>query len=431
MRILVLGGYGLIGFPVVQRLLAAGHRVTGLGRSVAAARRSCPEASWLEHDIAQLVRASDWLPILSGFDAVLNCSGALQDSPRDNLQALQADAMKALFEACRMAGVTRVVQVSAVGVSPGSNTAFFRTKAEADAALLRSDLSWIILRPGLVLAPAAYGGTALLRGLASFPVFVPIIGGSQAIQTVSIDDVADTVRDALGGRLPANRIYDLVEERAHTLRQVVSAYREWLGLPPARILSIPPWIGSLAACVGDGLAHLGWRSPLRTTALLQLDHGVVGDPKPWIAACGRTPQDLKTTLRSRPATIQERWFARLWLLKSLVSAILALFWIMSGVVGLAKLDAAVAILTQHGMSFVVAEASIVGGSVLDILLGVLLLIRRFHRVAALGMIATSLMYLALATIVTPDLWLDPLGPLVKSIPAAVLALVALAIADER
>jgi hypothetical protein len=40
-------------------------------------------------------------------------------------------------------------------------------------------------------------------------------------------------------------------------------------------------------------------------------------------------------------------------------------------------------------------------------------------------------YLIGASLVRPDLWLDPLGPLVKSIPAAFLALAALATLDER
>jgi hypothetical protein len=47
------------------------------------------------------------------------------------------------------------------------------------------------------------------------------------------------------------------------------------------------------------------------------------------------------------------------------------------------------------------------------------------------MVATTLTYLALATWLTPDLWGDPLGPLVKTLPALVLCLVALAIAEDR
>ena len=117
MHVLVLGGYGLVGLPAVRKLVEAEHRVTGLGRSAGSARITHPDATWIERDIARLTHPEDWLPILAGIDAVVNCSGALQDSGRDTLQALQSDAMKALFEACQAAGIGRVVQVSAAGVS--------------------------------------------------------------------------------------------------------------------------------------------------------------------------------------------------------------------------------------------------------------------------------------------------------------------------
>ena len=51
--------------------------------------------------------------------------------------------------------------------------------------------------------------------------------------------------------------------------------------------------------------------------------------------------------------------------------------------------------------------------------------------AVKGMLALTLVYLVAASILAPELWADPLGPLVKAIPALVLALVALAIWDER
>ena len=40
-------------------------------------------------------------------------------------------------------------------------------------------------------------------------------------------------------------------------------------------------------------------------------------------------------------------------------------------------------------------------------------------------------YMAGAALITPDLWLEPLGALVKTGPAIVRMLVALAVLDER
>jgi len=60
-----------------------------------------------------------------------------------------------------------------------------------------------------------------------------------------------------------------------------------------------------------------------------------------------------------------------------------------------------------------------------------MLVRRTMLLAALGMVATTFAYLAAGTVLTPDLWGDPLGSFVKTLPAALLALVAAALAAER
>ena len=130
--------------------------------------------------MARLLAAEDWLPLVAGMDAVVNAAGALQDGPRDRLDAIHRGAVVALVAACEQAGVSRFVQISAIGADPASPDAFFSTKGEGDKAVANSSLEWTILRPGLVIAPAAYGGTALLRALAAFPGFIPAVDGAPA-----------------------------------------------------------------------------------------------------------------------------------------------------------------------------------------------------------------------------------------------------------
>jgi hypothetical protein len=68
---------------------------------------------------------------------------------------------------------------------------------------------------------------------------------------------------------------------------------------------------------------------------------------------------------------------------------------------------------------------------MDISVGVLIAFRRTCAVGLIWGIAASLGYMAGAAILTPDLWIEPLGALVKTGPAIVLMLVALAILDNR
>ncbi|MEM8850183.1 MAG: DoxX-like family protein, partial [Pseudomonadota bacterium] len=57
--------------------------------------------------------------------------------------------------------------------------------------------------------------------------------------------------------------------------------------------------------------------------------------------------------------------------------------------------------------------------------------RLWARRAALGMVALSGAYLLGSLIFAPDLWADPLGPMVKVIPALVLAALVWLLLEER
>ncbi|EKF17253.1 SDR family oxidoreductase [Nitratireductor pacificus] len=434
MRILVLGGYGFIGRAVMRRLAADGHAPVGLGRSAAAGRHRAPQFDWIGADIAGLLSPADWLPHLSGVDAVVNCSGALQSGGRDRLKPLQHDAMVALFQACGEAGVRRFVQISAPGAAPSAATEFLATKGMADAALRASSLDWIVLKPALVIDGNAYGGTALLRMLAAFPLVLPLVHAGARVGTVSMDDLTGLVARAVLPAFPARQEIDLVEAEPGTLREVVLSVRLWLGYPPPRaVLSLPGWAGSAVGRIADLLAWFGWRSPLRSTALrIIAEEGVGGDPQAFAALNGGAPpRALGETLAGLPATVQERWFARLFLALPLMVAVLALFWLLSGAIGMARSGAASALLADAGFTPLVAMIAVVGGSLADLALGAAVLFRPLARRACWGMVGVSLFYLLAGTLFLPHLWLDPLGPFLKVLPGLVLAWVLSLMLEER
>jgi len=429
MRVLVIGGYGLIGGYVMARLHRQGCALVGAGREVDPAARRMPYASWTRLDLRDMDEPAAWAPLLGGVDAVVNCAGALQESPRDDLAAAHLTAIRALYQACAGAGVRRVVHVSALGIG-GEATPFAKTKRAAEAALAGLDLDWLILRPGLVLAPAAYGGSALLRALAGFPALIPAIHADQVVQVVSADDVAEAVARALAASAASRQTIELAASERTTLGEILVALRVWLGLPPARIVALPLPLVRLGAFLADAIAPLGWRSPMRSTTLAQLAAGIEA------GACrgdllGRTPEPLQAMLARWPSGVQERWFARAYFLKPLGLVTLIGFWLASGVLGMTIGSAGAVARLSPPLAPALAHAAVVAGAAVDIALAFACAFRRTAPWALKGMVAVSAAYLVAATLVRPGLWADPLGPLVKAIPAAVLALVMLAVMDER
>ncbi len=431
MRVLVLGAYGLVGQAIVRELLARGDLVVGLARDVERARQLLADVSFVSGDLNLLVRENDWLPLLDGVDAVVNASGALQSGLNDNLALVQRDSIVALVAACERANVRSFVQVSAPGAGERAETEFLRTKGHADEALRASQLDWVILKPGLVVSQTAYGGTSLLRMLAAFPLVQPITLPDARLQTVDVKDVASAAARALDDPRLTRKDFDLVAPTAETLLEIVLMFRGWLGFSkPAMVWRLPDWLAGLVGRLADFAGLLGWRSPLRTTALQVLADNVTGDPEPWRRSTGHTFKSLGETLRKMPSNRQERIFARTQLVFPVLVVIYAGFWIASGLVGLWQSDNA-AMIVSGVIGETGARWSVLGGSAADILVGVGLCFRRSFVPACVAAIAVCVFYLLAGSILTPTLWADPLGPFVKIIPVAALSMALITMAEER
>ncbi|MDX2202824.1 MAG: SDR family oxidoreductase [Hyphomicrobiaceae bacterium] len=428
MRVLVTGASGFIGSAVARRLLREGYAVVAVARRAAPVPAGCRVVT-LDMRNARLPDA--WASHLAGVDAVVNCAGVLQDSGSDSVAAVHAEAPAALFAACENAGIGRFIQISAIGVDRETPTAFTRTKRAGDRALEATTLDWVILRPSVVLGPAAYGGGALFRALAVLPV-LPRSQGAGLLQVVDLDDLVETVVRFLAPSAPVRLALDVAGPEALSFEAVVAAHRAWLGLPPARVVPVPAWLMRLVHALGDAAGRLGWRAPVRSTAARELLRGAVGDNRAWIAATGIAPRALAAALQARPATVQERWFAGLYLAKPVVLVSLAALWIGTALVTLGPAsEEARALLREAGATSSTAQALATAGALADLAVGLGILVRPWARRALWAGIALSAVYALLGTLLLPRLWLDPFAALLKIAPIIALSLVALATLEDR
>jgi uncharacterized protein YbjT (DUF2867 family) len=430
LQVLVTGATGLIGSAVVTRLILAGHDVTALSRSVASARLRQPEARWLSLDIARQQMPEHWIQHLQGIEAVVNCAGALQDGPSDNLKGVHTVGIAALFTACEALGIRRVVHFSAIGVDRAAPTEFSRSKLEGDRALMARDLDWVILRPSVVLGRATYGAGALMRALAALPV-LPLMPNTGPLQVVQLDEVVETVLFFLRPDAPTRVALEIAGPERLSFADVVLRYRRWRGDKPPRVVHLPEWVAWSIYLLGDLVGLLGWRPPVRSTARREITRGAVGDPAPWSRMTGIVPRSLSAALSAEPVSVQERWFAPMYLLKPLIFAVFASFWIVTGILSIGpSYELGVALMLEGGAGSL-SGPTVIGGSLADLLIGIGIAVRRFTRLALYAALAISLIYLVAGSFLLPQLWLEPLGPLTKVWPILMLNLAALAILKDR
>ncbi len=348
-------------------------------------RADLPEAArCIALDIAKATSPADWLPHLAGIDAVVNCAGVLQDSPRDSTAGVHTRRAPppCLPPASRRAcGAWCRCRRSASTASAA--TAFARSKRAGDQALMARDLEWVMLRPSVVVGRQAYGGSALFRGLAALPI-VPRVRGDRAVA----DRAARRPR-AHGSVLPASRRADPRRSRDRRAR---GACRSMRCSPPiaagsasASRASCPCRAGRSHAAfrIGDLIGLLGWRPPLRSTTRAEIGRGAIGDPGPWQRLTGIAPRTLGAALAAEPASVQERWFARLYFLKPVMLAALSLYWIVTGLMTLGPgWEEGVDLIERARLAAAAPLAA--AGAIADLLIGVGIAIRRTAKVALLA-----------------------------------------------
>ncbi len=434
MRCLVTGAYGFIGSEIVAALRQEGVTVVGAGRDLALARRVLPGIEWVPCDFNTDVTPAHWALRLAGIDAVVNCVGILQGSLRDDAERIHAEATIALFQAAEAAGVRRIVHVSAVSAETGVPTAYARSKAKADMALGRLEANWLIVKPSLVIGRGAYGGTALMRGLAGLPFVLPLPGeGRERFQPIALDDLARGIAHLAAREAPSRTTLNAAGPETISLREILVAYRAWLGFAKAREVAVPLPILRLLLRLGDAAGYIGHVTSARSTSLAQLRYDTLVDGSGFAAASGGRIKGFSETLAAWPATLQDRLHARSFFAVPVLQVSLALFWILTGVLTLTPGSFATATALVAGAGFGATFAkSLVGiASVADIVAGALFLLPNWVRRAGVAQLALSAFYLLGLSAIAPGLWTDHFGPLLKVVPMMAATCVVMVFQEKR
>lgn len=430
MKVLVIGATGMLGRAIVAALRDQGHRVVALSRS----GHPVPGAEQaVRLDVTRLDSWRDWARYLTGMEAVVNVAGTVQQTHWGaRAQALDDLAPALLFGACSRRRIQRIIHVSALGVDRPESGAgpdrLLAAKRSGEAALKAQAGEWVILRPALVLGPDAQGIAALLHGLAALPV-LPDLPGQPQLQPVHPGDVARTVGFFLRPEAPVRIVVDLAGPERIGLVPAVALVRHWLGWGRARRLPLPGWLAPPLRALGHAggaiLSALGWNVP-RLSVRVGLTMGPNGDPSTWTAITGISPRPLGQMLADRPARVQDRWFARMVLLHPLILAVLALFWLGTGLIALTfGFEIAQDYLRMGDMGGMSGPA-VWAAALADCAIGIGIALRPTSRRALSLGIALALAYALAGTMILPALWIDPLGPMLKIWPVLLLHLVALA-----
>jgi nucleoside-diphosphate-sugar epimerase len=269
MKVFVAGATGAIGRPLVVRLLAAGHEVTGMTRSetrasgLRAAGAQAAVVDVYDRDALQEAVAAAEPEVV--VNQLTDIPGAL--NPRRyaeqmaGLERIRTEGYRNLAEAARAAGARRLVAQSiafvyAPGAGPATEddpvwddapepfAATLRATMEGERSMLDSGREALVLRYGWFYGPetqfAADGATAAALRARRYP----IVGRGGGVSSfIHVDDAADATVAAVSS--DATSVLNVVDDDPAPLREWLPALAQAVGAPKPR--RVPKLVARLAA----------------------------------------------------------------------------------------------------------------------------------------------------------------------------------------
>ena len=222
----IYGGSGFVGRYIARRLAKEGWRVRVAVRRPNEAMHVKPYGTpgQVEPVLCNIRDEASVRAVMQGSDAVVNCVGILAEAGKNRFDAVQAEGPGRVARIAAETGITRMVHISAIGADVGSNSAYARTKALGEQAVLKHMPDAVILRPSIIFGAEDQFFNRFAR-MAQLGPILPVVGAETLFQPVYVDDVARAAALAVQGKA-APGIYELDGPDVSTFRALMGQMLE-------------------------------------------------------------------------------------------------------------------------------------------------------------------------------------------------------------
>lgn len=285
----LIGGSGFIGSHVARRLSARGVFLRIPTRNRELAKNDLillPTAEVLRADVHDPNTLTE---LMRGCDTVINFVGVLNDSRKDGFRRNHVEQPQKLVNACREAGVGRLIHVSAIGADAQGPSRYMRSKAEGEAVIqsaAQHGIRTTIVRPSIVFGRGEAFLTMFAELARLFPV-LPLGCPNAKFQPIYVEDVARAVVTCLDNDETVGQTYNLCGPKVYTLLELVRYVCAVIGKDPW-IIPLPKSLSYLQAAV---LEHLPGKVVTRDNfRSMQVDN-VCGGAFPAVFGFTPTPME--------------------------------------------------------------------------------------------------------------------------------------------
>jgi uncharacterized protein YbjT (DUF2867 family) len=290
-RVTIVGGAGFVGRDIVRRLAARGAVIAVASpRAVRAGfLRPMGDVGQIATIDVDILEEAPLAQLIEGCDTVICAAGTMAGGSFDRVHH-RGPALLARLAA--RSGVRRFIHISAIGADALSPSAYARSKAAGETAVVAAFPAATIFRPSLVFGPEDHLFNRF-AAMARMAPALPLIGGGETrFQPVYVGDVAQAILAALDRPPTTGKIFELGGPEILTFRQLMALLLKEIRRPRL-LVPVPTPLAAIVAYVGEFLPD----PPLTRdqVKLLQIDN-VVAPDMPGLGALGIVPTALGLVL---------------------------------------------------------------------------------------------------------------------------------------
>lgn len=195
------------------------------------------------------------LAALSGVDCIIHLIGSIAPPKGLKLSDLHAGQTSELIAACKKAKVPKIVMITALGTAVDAVSEYHRTKWQSEELIRNSGISFVILRPSLIIGRIVGSRNSKLiarfnKLIAERPQVPVIEGAKNLIQPVFVGDLAEAIVSA--ALSPSdnpelkNKTFEIGGDEVQPMHQLIAALMKQQNVSKP-LKSLPASIANMAA----------------------------------------------------------------------------------------------------------------------------------------------------------------------------------------
>ena len=269
--VLLIGGTGYVGDVMRNRIRDAGYTVKLLTLS----SRDHPrwEKDGFQPVTGDVTDADSLVRAMSGVDAIINLVAIIKEKGDVTFERMNYQGSVNVANAARQAGVSRLIQMSALGAGNLPEYPYHFTKWRAENHIKDLNLQWTIFRPSIVFGPGDKEQfVTQLADVVKLAPIVPVIGdGKSMFQPIHLNDVSDSFIKALADPSTIGQTLDIGGPEKMSYEEILDEISRTLGKKKPKI-HMPPALMQLAVSIMNPLPLIEPPVTKQQLSMLKLDN---------------------------------------------------------------------------------------------------------------------------------------------------------------